>query len=157
MNKGFVYVTFIQLLLVGCEGKVYNPPSSVTELTDSISIEDYKRITVWVELDDVKEINIKTHFNNLGITNHTYEDAKNIHGTPVLEYTDTVVHGINVNSRKPDFDLYPLTMDRDTVIVQRCWWYKSYHTGEALYIVFDRSNDKTTPIYGYSYYARGLW
>lgn len=44
MNKGFVYVTFIQLLLVGCEGKVYNPPSSVTELTDSISIEDYKRV-----------------------------------------------------------------------------------------------------------------
>lgn len=157
MNNGSAFIPLSLLLLAGCEGKVYNPPSFMTELTDSISIEDYKRLTAWVELDDDGEINIKTHFNDLGVENISYEDAINIHGKPVLEYADTVIRGINVNSRKPDFDLYPLTFDRDTVIVERCWWYKSYHTGETLYIVFERDSDRTKPIYGYSYYAVRIW
>ena len=72
-------------------------------------------------------------------------------GIPVLEYNDTVVKGLNIKTGKPDFDIYPLTMDRDTVTVLRCWWMKSFNPIKMLYIVFETNTDITEPIYGYLY------
>lgn len=79
----------------------------------------------------------------------TYNEALLKNGIPVLEYNDTVVKGLNIKTGKPDFDLYPLTMDRDTVTVHRCWWMQSFKPVKMLYIVFETDTEK--PIYGYLY------
>ena len=72
-----------------------------------------------------------------------------MHGAPVVEIEDTILRGINKSSGKIDFDLYPLTLNRDTTIVLRSWWLISFYENEMLYVVFDIESNK--PIYGYQY------
>lgn len=115
-----------------------------------MSLEEYKEKYIWIELDDWRKYVIKP-FSKLGIDSMTYDEAILRNGIPVLEYNDTVVKGLNIKTGKPDFDLYPLTMDRDTVAVLRCWWMKSFKPMKMLYIVFENDTDTTEPIYGYMY------
>ena len=132
------------LLLTGCS---YMSHSSSKK---PMSLEEYKEKNYWIELDDWRPCVIRP-FSKLGIDSMTYDEAMLKNGMPVLEYNDTVVKGLNINSRKPDFDLYPLTMSRDTVTVLRCWWMKSFKPLKMLYIVFETDKDTTKPIYGYLY------
>ena len=89
----------------------------------------------------------------LFIKNMDYEEVINRNGIPVLEYNDTIVGGINIQRGKEDFDLYPMTLNRDTVIVRRCWWLKAIRKADLLYVVFELKDSIPTsyPIYGYRY------
>lgn len=132
------------LLLTGCTFQ------NNTDSDKTISLEEYKEKNKWIELDDWRKYVIKP-FSKLGIDSMTYNEALLKNGIPVLEYNDTVVKGLNIKTGKPDFDIYPLTMDRDTVTVLRCWWMKSFNPIKMLYIVFETNTDITEPIYGYLY------
>lgn len=139
-----IILFFSILLLTGC---TYLNNTGSEKL---MPLEEYKEKYKWIELDDWRNYVIKP-FSKLGIDSMTYDEAILKNGIPVLEYNDTVVKGLNIKTDKPDFDLYPLTMDKDTVTVLRCWWMKSFNPMKMLYIVFETHIDPAEPIYGYMY------
>lgn len=139
-----IILFFIILSLTGCTFQ------NNTDSDKPMSLEEYKEKYIWIELDDWRPYVIRP-FSKLGIDSMTYDEAILKNGMPVLEYNDTVVKGFNLKTGKPDFDLYPLTMDKDTVTVLRCWWMKSFNPMKMLYIVFETNIDSAEPIYGYMY------
>lgn len=117
----------------------------------SISMEEYKEKYVWI--DTVYSPYVICPYDRLGVKNLTYEEVVNRNGVPALEYNDTIVKGINIQRGKEDFDLYPMTLNRDTVVVRRCWWLKAFRKADLLYVVFELKDSIQTsyPIYGYRY------
>ena len=149
MNRLNYTLVTLCILLTGC-GQKYDASSDEQQLNSSgnISMEKYKEKYDWIKLDDNRVI---TPFIKLHLDSVDYDKALSSYGTPVFEYTDTVVKGMNIKNNKPDFDLYPLTLDKDTVVVKRCWWLKTYSPNRFLYVVFRMNDSISIPIYGYYY------
>lgn len=124
---------------------------SCNHKNEGLSMEKYKEQYAWI--DTVYSPYVLCPYDRLGIKNLNYEEVINRNGVPVLEYNDTIVKGINIQRGKEDFDLYPLTLNRDTVIVRRCWWLKRMRNKDFLYVVFELKDSIQTsyPIYGYRY------
>ncbi|WP_295731823.1 hypothetical protein [uncultured Muribaculum sp.] len=127
-----VILLIIIVSLCGCSPKAENGMSD---------IEKYRSRYDWIDPKD--------NFDRLGEKGMTYEEVVEKYGSPVYEFDDTVIKGMNIKTALPDYDLYPLTLDRDSVFVHRCWWFLSYKTDTYLYLVFESNSDSDKPIYGY--------
>ncbi len=143
MKRIILILSIILVLCVGCRHSVDS------EALRPLSLEEYKAAYKWIGLDDQRYVS--RPFSQLGIDSMTYDEVYQQNGIPVMQYYDTVVDGFNIVTKKTDFDLYPLTVNRDTVVVLRCWWMKSFHPLNMLYVVFEINKDVPTPIYGYMY------
>ena len=145
MRNRYIYRIIIVLSFgwIGCTTPTRN-------INDDLSqMEYYKLHHEWIDMDNPSYP--VTTMPKLGLSGIAYEDAVSKYGKPVYEFDDTVIHGNNIKTGVPDYDLYPLTLDRDTVCVHRAWWFLSYKTDTYLYLVFERSDTTTSAIYGYCY------
>ncbi|WP_290068486.1 hypothetical protein [Muribaculum intestinale] len=140
MNRFIILLPLV--LAIGCRPRYNeNPPLSPLEI--------YKNMNDWVELDSTPYPKIT--FLSIGADTLNYTKAVRKYGVPVYEFFDTVIHGNNIKTDLPDYDLYPITLERDTVYVRRCWWFLSYRRMEYLYLVFEEHTDSLPAIYGYIY------
>ena len=122
----------ITIIIGGC---CYNPKVELS------SLDDYKARYEWIDPEDM--------FYRMDERNMSFDEVVEKHGPPVYEFDDTVINGLNIKTSLPDYDLYPITMERDTVIVRRCWWFRSYKWNAYLYLVYERQGESPLPIYGY--------
>ena len=104
-------------------------------------LDEYFSYNEWIKPEDGLE--------RLTEKNMTYAEVVETHGAPVYEFEDTVINGMNIKTSVYDFDLYPITMERDTVYVHRYWWFLSYKKNLYLYLVYESGDESSLPIYGY--------
>lgn len=104
-------------------------------------MDEYFSHNEWIKPEDGLE--------RLTEKNMTYAEVVEMHGAPVYEFEDTVIKGMNIKTSVYDFDLYPITMERDTVYVHRYWWFLSYKKNLFLYLVYESGDESSLPIYGY--------
>lgn len=141
MNR-LIILFILALSIGGCRPRYKeDPPLS--------QLEEYKIMNNWVDLDSTPYPVVP--FLCLRGDTLNYEEAIKKYGVPAYEFYDTVIHGNNIKTDLPDYDLYPLTLDRDTVYVRRCWWFLSYRKMWFLYLVFEENTDSVPAIYGYIY------
>lgn len=132
MNRWLIQIILVALM--GCRPNFDEGP-------DLSPLEEYKLANEWKELKDSFP----------AIYSPNYYEAIKKYGKPSYEFDDTVIHGNNIKTHLPDYDLYPLTLERDSVFVHRCWWFLSYRRWQYLYLVFECSADSMPAIYGYKY------
>lgn len=147
-NSGLIIKRLVKCLVIISLTGLFN---SCKHKNEDMSMEEYKEKYAWI--DTVYSPYVLCPYDRLGIKNMNYEEVINRNGVPALEYNDTIVRGINIQRGKEDFDLYPMTLNRDTVIVRRCWWLKAIRKADLLYVVFELKDSIPTsyPIYGYRY------
>lgn len=129
------------IISIGCNPK-HNNESVLSPL------EKYKSRIEWHSLGKASD---SYSFIGMNADSLDYEEAIDKYGKPIYEFDDTVIHGNNIKTDLPDYDLYPLTLERDSVFVRRCWWFLSYKKSLYLYLVFEYDTDSMPAIYGYKY------
>ncbi|WP_300935810.1 hypothetical protein [uncultured Muribaculum sp.] len=151
MNKAWKVGKMALITLLMLLSSCFMQNQDAGEACEPLSIEEYKEKYDWI--DTVYSPYVISAYDRLRIRNKSYGELVDINGTPCLEYRDTIVRGINLQRGVEDFDLYPMTLNRDTVIVSRCWWLKRYRITTLLYVVFEhrKGEEDSYPIYGYLY------